>query len=196
MQVAGLVLAAGAGTRMGRPKALIRDASGTAWVQLAAIAMSAAGCSPVLVVTGARHGEVEQLVPASARPVHAAGWAEGMSVSLRTGLNALAGLPDPVQAVVVGLVDMPDVGGDLVARLRAAADGPQSLARAAYRGRPGHPVLLGRDHWAAVADTARGDAGARHYLRGRTDVRLIEVGDLASGVDLDTPQSLARGTDR
>ena len=49
---------------------------------------------------------------------------------------------------------------------------------------PGHPVLLGRDHWAGVAATATGDAGARDYLRGR-DVTLVECGDLATGRDVD-----------
>ena len=65
------------------------------------------------------------------------------------------------------------------------------LARAAYGGRPGHPVLLGRAHWPGVRDAAVGDAGARGYLAGRADVVLVECGDLADPDDVDTPEQLA-----
>jgi CTP:molybdopterin cytidylyltransferase MocA len=59
------------------------------------------------------------------------------------------------------------------------------LARAAYDGVPGHPVLFGRDHWPGVLETAHGDRGARAYLAGR-DVELVECGDLATGHDVDS----------
>jgi len=193
VRVAGIVLAAGAGTRMGRPKALVRDRAGTPWVRLAATAMTTGGCAPVMVVTGAGHAEVERLLPTAVRALYAADWAQGMSVSLRAGLGALADLADPPQAAIVGLVDMPDVDAAVVTRLRAAATGPHVLARAAYQGRPGHPVLLGREHWTPIARTARADMGAREYLRARTVV-LVESGDLASGLDLDTQADLDRRT--
>ncbi len=66
------------------------------------------------------------------------------------------------------------------------------LARGAVDGRLGHPVLLGRAHWAAVRERAHGDAGARGFLRGRHDVVGVEIGDVATDVDLDTPEDLAR----
>ena len=59
------------------------------------------------------------------------------------------------------------------------------LARAAYGGVPGHPVLLGRDHWPGVLESAQGDQGARSYLA-RHEVELIECGDLATGRDVDS----------
>ena len=61
-----------------------------------------------------------------------------------------------------------------------------TLRRAAYDGTPGHPVLIGRDHWAAVATAARGDRGARDYLAAHATA-LVECGDLATGVDVDSP---------
>ncbi|MFA6577376.1 MAG: NTP transferase domain-containing protein, partial [Nocardioides sp.] len=82
------------------------------------------------------------------------------------------------------LVDLPDVTAEVVRRVVAAGAGPDVLARATFEGRPGHPVLLGRDHWAGVTATAAGDRGARDYLAG-TDVRLVECGDLATGEDVD-----------
>ena len=65
----------------------------------------------------------------------------------------------------------------------------EALARSTYDGVVGHPVLIGRDHWAGVAATAEGDRGARDYLREHPPV-LVECGDLASGVDQDTPDAL------
>ncbi len=162
-------------------------------MRLAVTAMRDGCCDPVLVVTGASGSAVRELVPAGAVPVHAAGWAEGMSVSLLAGLRHLADLPSPPDAAIIGLVDMPDVGADVVRRLgHAAQTDParplsSALARAAYNGRPGHPVLLGRDHWAGILATATRDVGARTYLRGRDDVILVESGDLASGADIDEP---------
>ena len=69
------------------------------------------------------------------------------AASLRAGLGALAGRAD---AAVVTLVDLPDVRADVVRRVSTAAPARATLARATYEGRPGHPVLLGRDHWAGV----------------------------------------------
>jgi CTP:molybdopterin cytidylyltransferase MocA len=86
--------------------------------------------------------------------------------------------------VLVSLVDLPDVDAAVVARVLDAAHGRATLARAAYDGVPGHPVLLGRDHWPGVVETATGDRGARDYLADH-EVELVECGDLATGTDVD-----------
>lgn len=190
--VAGLLLAAGAGRRMGLAKALVRDADGTAWVTRSARVLADGGCRPVLVVVGSVADQVIGLVPETAHPVLAVNWAEGMGASLRAGLVELAVDPSgvarkgtvPMVAVLIGLVDTPGVSSAVVARMLAAA-GPEALARATYHGRPGHPVLIGRDHWAGAAAAARGDAGARGYLAGRDDVRMIECADVGDGEDYD-----------
>jgi CTP:molybdopterin cytidylyltransferase MocA len=186
--VAGLLLAAGAGSRMGTPKGLLRTADGTPWVSRAVAALVDGGCSPVLVVTGARFEQVQALVPASAESILATDWQEGMAASLRAGLRAAEQRAPSAEAVIVTLVDMLGVTPAAVARLRELA-GPAVLARAAYHGVPGHPVLLGRQHWAGVIESATGDAGARGYLAGR-DVRLVESADISSGEDLDRPEDL------
>lgn len=179
--VPGLLLAAGAGRRMGGPKALVRDADGTSWLVRAVTALAEGGCDPVTVVLGAAADEARPRVPGGCRVVVAEDWAEGMGASLRAGLGAL----DPAaDAVLVSLVDLPDVDAAVVARLLAAGAGPAVLARASYDGRPGHPVLLGRDHWSGAAASASGDRGARDYLAER-DVALVECGDLATGRDVD-----------
>ena len=181
----GLLLAAGAGRRMGTPKAVVSDESGS-WLVRGLTNLSAGGCDRVTVVLGAETVESRALLASTAvrsRVVVAEDWDEGMGASLRAGLRSLADSAD--EAVVVLLVDLPDLVPAVVARVVAAGDGPAALARASYDGKPGHPVLLGRDHWAGVVETARGDRGARDYLAAHR-VTLVECGDLATGRDVDS----------
>lgn len=185
-RVAGLLLAAGAGRRMGTPKGLVRTDDGTPWVARACDALRDGGCDPVTVVVGAAADQVRACSPGWARVVEAADWEEGMGSSLRAGLQALA--DSDADAALVMLVDTPGVGAPVVARLvgRAGALGRAALVRAGYERRPGHPVVLGRDHWAGAAAGARGDQGARSYLRGHA-VALVECGDIGAGDDIDGP---------
>ena len=187
----GLLLAAGEGRRYGSPKGLVVQ-DGVPWVARAATALLDGGCGDVLVVTGAAGEEVEALLAGHGDErvgtVRCGTWEAGMGESLRAGLTSLAtrGRTVPLRAVV-HLVDLPDVGADVVARvLQAGGKGRDGLARAAYGGVPGHPVLLGQDHWSGVLARAAGDSGARAYLRRARPV-LVECGDLASGRDVDNP---------
>jgi nicotine blue oxidoreductase len=193
--VVALVLAAGAGRRMGGPKGLLRlSPSGPTFVETAVARLREAGLAEVHVVVGASADRVSALAAqAGAQVAEAAGWDEGMGASLRRGLEALDGAQ--AKAVLVMLVDLPDVGSAVHARVleagARAGEGELSsvLVRAAYHGTPGHPVLLGRDHWDAIREDATGDRGARAYLE-RPQTRLVECGDLATGRDVDRPTDL------
>ncbi|MEX0426568.1 NTP transferase domain-containing protein [Nocardioides sp. DS6] len=183
MTLHGLLLAAGAGRRMGRPKALVDD-----WLPRSVAVLRGGGCDDVTVVLGAAVEEARPLLPDDVRVVVAMDWATGMSASLRAGLDALAAqhhgaATGAADAALVHLVDLPDVGADVVGRVgRLAA--PDALARASYDGVPGHPVLIGCDHWAGVVETLVGDQGAKGYLAAH-GAALVECGDLAGGQDVD-----------
>ncbi|MFJ1647250.1 NTP transferase domain-containing protein [Streptomyces sp. NPDC088258] len=190
--VAGLLLAAGGGRRLGgRPKALL-PYRGRPLIEHAARALREGGCAPVHVVLGAAEREVRDL---AALPgcvlVGNPRWPGGMGTSLRAGLESLAGTG--AAAALVLLVDQPGIGAAAVARVAAAYRDPRSLATASYGGGRGHPVLLGRGHWAAVAADAEGDRGARVYLKAhRNEIVTVECGDLASAYDIDTEEDLWR----
>lgn len=168
---------------MGMPKVLKYDPDGTSWLGRAVDVVRAGGCEQVYVVLGAAVEDAWPLVRGMAVDVViAAKWAEGMSASLVAGLAAVR--ESPADAALIMLVDLPDVTGEVVARLVAGADA-SSLRRASYDGVAGHPALLGRDHWGGVMESAVGDFGARPYLEANPH-ELVECADLATGVDVDS----------
>lgn len=187
----GLLLAAGAGSRMGRPKALVTDDDGRPWLQTTIEALRDGGCDHTIVVLGAQAETAAEIIEDMAvTVVTASDWAEGMSASLTAGLQSaseyLADHPREFGAVVVTLVDLPDVDSRVVARVidKVGTDS-SSLGRAVYDGTPGHPVLIGLDHVPGILATTEGDHGARDYLRER-GLTLVECSDLATGADVDS----------
>ncbi|AXE89741.1 nucleotidyltransferase family protein [Streptomyces sp. Go-475] len=189
--VAGLLLAAGGGRRLGgRPKALLPH-RGRPLVEHAVRVLREGGCARVHVVLGARAEEVRaRAALAGCVLVDNPAWEEGMGTSLRAGLDSLAGTG--ARAALVALVDQPGIGPAAVARVLGAYEGEESLASAAYEGVRGHPVLFGAAHWAGIATTALGDQGARAYLKQHEPaISLVECGDVARPFDIDTEADLA-----
>jgi len=206
-RVAGVLLAAGEGSRFGQPKALVK-LNGQTLAERGANLLRVGGADPILVVTGAAPVELD-----GARIVYNQEWRTGMGSSLRAALQTLTdahasqgadantdseastGTGPNVGAVVVALADQPLVGPEAVARLIAAYRDGATVAVAAYDGQARNPVLLAREHWAEVIATAVGDQGARTFLRAHPDlVTLVECGDTGRPDDIDTPADLARIT--
>lgn len=189
--VAGVLLAAGEGSRFGQPKALV-ELNGRTLAERGVGLLRAGGADPILVVAGAVPLELDGTLT-----VDNPQWRTGMGSSLRAALQALteARRSREISAVVVALADQPLVGAEAVARLIAAYRGGASVAVAAYDGQPRNPVLLARKHWPEVIATATGDQGARTFLRTRPElVTLVECGDTGRPDDIDTPADLARIT--
>ena len=188
--VAGVLLAAGEGSRFGRPKALV-ELDGQTLAERGVNLLAAGGTAPVLIVTGA--APVALGPEHQARTVYNGEWRTGMGSSLRAALRALTELEagPEIGAVVVALADQPLVGAEAVGRLIAAYQAGAGVAVAAYGGKPRNPVLLAREHWPEVIATATGDQGARAFLRARSElVTLVECGDTGRPDDIDTPGDL------
>ena len=185
--IAGVVLAAGSGSRFGAPKQLA-ELDGIPLLEHALRAVEAVpAIERLVVVLGAHAEEIRARVELGrAEPVACAGWAEGQAASLRCGIEAVAG----ADAAVVTLGDMPRITPQVIARFAdiAAQHGATARARAVYDGVPGHPVVLGSAYFAAVAEL-RGDVGARDLLAGM-QVRTWEAGHLCDPTDIDTREQL------
>ncbi len=156
----GVLLAAGAGRRYGKPKVLVDG-----WLEAAVGALRDGGCADVVVVLGA----ADVATPPGTTAITAPQWQDGLSASMRAGLAQA----DRMHAdyAVLHVIDTPDVGPDVVARVLGRAVASDSgLARAFFGDRPGHPVVIARRHWPAVLSQLSGDRGAGGYLRTRPDV--------------------------
>jgi len=204
-QVAGILLAAGKGSRLGQPKATV-EIAGSTLAERGVALLRDGGTALVVVVTGAIPVELPGTVE-----VHNPDWLTGMGSSLAAGLRALgADFPHPdgraadssvpaavdIEAAVIALADQPLVGPESVRRLIAAYRDGATVAVAAYAGVPRNPVLIAREHWPAVLDLATGDTGARPFLQAHPDlVTLVECGDTGSPVDIDTVEDLERVRD-
>jgi CTP:molybdopterin cytidylyltransferase MocA len=189
--VLGLVLAAGASTRMGRPKQLA-ELDGRPLLEHVLRALEEAPVDAVVVALGANAAAVRARVDlGGAVPLVVEDWAEGMGHVLASALAA-----EPARghrATVVLLGDQPLVSGRAVARLvEAWRSGAGPVVTAAYGGRPGHPKLF--DH-RLLPELLRlsGDAGARDLLAANPGwVHEVEVGDLGSDADVDVEDDLRR----
>lgn len=187
-RVAAIVLAAGASTRMGRPKQLITH-FGEPLVARASEAVVEAGADPVVVVVGAH---AEQVRPAldevrGISVVVNTQWETGIASSLVAGLHAIA--DEAWDGVLVTLADQPFVSAETLRRLLRAFHSGARLVASDYDGAPGVPAVFGAEY---VPELLRltGDSGAAKWLRGRaSDVTVIPAEGL---FDVDTPADLER----
>jgi CTP:molybdopterin cytidylyltransferase MocA len=177
---AGLILAAGEGTRFGARPKLMAALGGRPLLEHAIGAQCAVdGIDRIVVVLGAHADELLACVNfMRAEPVVFHEWREGMGGSLRRGVRVL----DGAERVIVTLGDQPLVSSAVIDRFLDASPG----TRATYDGRPGHPVVLGAEQLRAVRELC-GDHGARELLG---DAPTIECGQLCSGRDVDTHNDL------
>ncbi len=189
-RIAGIVLAAGTSSRMGRNK-LIESVRGKPLVRHAADAALASRLDPVLVVTGheaAKIGAALSGLPITL--VHNDDYREGLSTSLQAGIAAV---PDSCDGAMVLLGDMPGISSMLIDRLITAFDPTmdRAICVATAHGHRGHPVLWSRTFFPHIAALS-GDRGARELLDSQASRSIeIESGDDAPLTDIDTQEALA-----
>ncbi len=187
-RVAAIVLAAGQSRRMGPSNKLLMEIEGVPLVRRTVSALTAAQVSQVIVVTGHQEPEVRKaLVGLNVVMIHNPRYAEGLSTSLKAGIDALA--PDTT-AAVVGLGDMPGVTAEHVNRLIAgfSPDGDRAIGVPVHNGKRGNPVLWDKRFFEDMRGVA-GDVGARHLIGANESlVYEVEFGDTAVLTDLDTPE--------
>lgn len=189
--IGAVILAAGASSRMGRPKQTLRF-QGESLLRRAALAALDAGCRPVVVVTGANaelsRREIDGL---DVRDVLNSAWETGMASSIRAGIeNLIAAEPD-VAAAVFLLCDQPHVTAgvlsDLIAAHRVTG---QSVVASTYGGGFGVPALFGRTLFAELA-RLEGLSGAKEVLK-RHAAEACFLPFPGGEVDVDTPEDFSR----
>jgi len=212
-RVAGVLLAAGMGRRFGGPKALADSGDGP-WVLRALTTLDGLEPRIVVIGAEADRVRalLPGGVVAVDNPDFSSGMGSSLIAGLRAlealpvdaAVIMLVDLPDVPAAAIERVVAAARRAGGATVSIecdedRAPSDGPgasafdeggvipalrQSLARATFHGRSGHPVLIGADHFAGVIESAGGDRGARDYLAAHP-VMAVECGDLAGGQDVD-----------
>ena len=188
--IAAVVLAAGASSRLGSNK-LLAKIGGKPMVRCVVEATTTSGASPIIVVTGKDAEKVETaLEGCNVRFVNNPDFSKGLSTSLTCGLKAL---PEDCDGAVILLGDMPDVSAALVDRLIAAFNPTEgrAICVATHSGKRGNPVLFARRFFAEM-ESIEGDVGARGLIGAYPElVCEVEAESEAPLIDLDTPEALA-----
>ncbi|MES2494942.1 MAG: nucleotidyltransferase family protein [Pseudomonadota bacterium] len=183
MTVGAVLLAAGSGRRMGADK-LMADLDGRPLILHAFDAILAAGLDGPIVAT-MPGGPIAALLEGRGRVVAVADHALGMGHSLAAAMRAV---PADWTAAIICLADMPFVATATLKALVGAAS-PEAIVRPAFEGRPGNPVLWGRNHFPALASLT-GDRGGRDLLA-RHPASSFPCNDPGVLIDIDTPEALA-----
>ena len=189
-RVSAILLAAGQSRRMGTVNKLLADVHGATMVARVADEVLASKVTGVYVVTGHEDDQVrEALVGRALEYAHNAAYEEGLSTSLRRGIEAL---PRDVDGAVVCLGDMPRVSPTVIDRLIEAFEQAPGdvICVPTFRGKRGNPVLWARRYFAYMQDL-RGDVGARHLIGEFSDcVHEVPMDDDGVLTDVDTPEIL------
>ncbi len=187
---AAIVLAAGAATRMGQSKQLLRF-QGKTLIERAIIHVVDARLSPVIVVVGAEAPSVrDAIVALPVEIAHNENWPAGMGSSITTGLERLLQLEPAVAAIAIVLADQPLVTAKHLSDMqRLLADSETNIVAAEYNGTLGVPAFFKRELFPELAALSP-DSGARRIIRGRNArVKAIPLPEAA--IDIDTPDDFA-----
>ncbi|AGW12172.1 DVU_1551 family NTP transferase [Megalodesulfovibrio gigas] len=190
--MAGLILAAGKGERMGGCKALTM-LGGRTFLERIAETHREAGLRALVVVTGAQREDVQAHAAALGLPTaHNPRFEEGMFTSILAGLAALAAAGHA--AACLHPVDIPCIRPATIRLLRRTWETnphPARILSPMFDGRTGHPPVIGRDRIPEITAWT-GPGGLAGYFSACNAVELVDVADAGIHLDADTPADLAR----
>jgi molybdenum cofactor cytidylyltransferase len=196
-KIAGVLLAAGASTRLGQPKQLVKH-EGVTLLRRAAQAAIGAGLDPVVVVLGAQADRlVSEVGDLALQVVINENWRAGLGNSISAGVRALDGAPigAPVESVLIMLADQPRVDAAVIGRLmHAFRAGSAPIVASAYGDALGVPALFGRAYLPCLAELS-GDRGAKAIIAGAA--AEVEAIPFPEGEhDVDTARDVQRLQER
>jgi len=186
---ATVILAAGQSRRMGTLNKLLIEVDGKLMARHAIDAARVAGTDPIIVVTGHVAEDVQNALGDDVLYVHNPEYAQGLSTSLRVGINAI---PDSCDGALVTLGDMPRITATHLKQLLLSHDPDEGhvICVPTWRGKRGNPVLWDRRFFDDMASLG-GDVGAKHLIGDNADlVCEVEMQDDAVLVDVDSPEAL------
>ena len=187
--IAGIVVAASGGRRIGGPEALLAR-GGTLLVDEVVDIATEIGCRPVVVVLGAAANQVRSTARLKGTTIVVdKAWGTGLGSSLRVGLAALD--DTHAEAALVMTVDMPGVTVEAARRV-AALPYRDALVCATYDGMRSYPMLFGRRHWPGISTLAKSNVGARPYLLAhKNEIIDIACDAVAEGIRIESPELVA-----
>jgi molybdenum cofactor cytidylyltransferase len=190
LKIGMILLAAGNASRMGGAKQLLTFEGKTLLCRSAEAAIGS-GCSPIVVVVGARAHEVLPHLPAPPLyPIINADWEKGIGSSLRAGLQHLLSLSPILDACLITLCDQPRVDAALLQQIAAAyRHTHKPLVACHYNNSPGVPALFDRKYFDALL-ALPDDAGAKSILLCHPDDTHLIPTPLPA-LDIDTPADYA-----
>lgn len=191
-RIGGIILAAGASTRMGQPKQLLPHSGGTLLTHTAAVAQEA-GLFPVVVVLGAFAETIqESLDGLDVESVTNADWQQGMNTSIRAGVDALEARCPDSDAVVLLTCDQPLLSAAVLRALIAQWEQTQKpVVACEYDGTVGIPALFDKNLFAQLK-TLPPDAGAKRLIAQMPPQNVAVVPFPDGGRDMDTPEDYAQ----
>jgi molybdenum cofactor cytidylyltransferase len=189
-QIAGIILAAGAASRMGQPKLLLPWKGETLIHKAAQTALDAL-LNPVVIVTGAGAQEITDAVKGLPVSIaHNPDWQTGQSTSVRAGIRAL---PASTQAVIFLLGDQPFVTAELIHALVKTYLQNHSVILAPFIGKQrANPVIFDRSIFNELCQL-EGDAGARSIFK-KYPPEAMPWSDERILFDIDTPEDYKKLT--
>jgi molybdenum cofactor cytidylyltransferase len=185
-QIAAIILAAGAGSRMGRTKQLLR-AGGQSLVRRAATAAIEAGCKPVIVVTGSNSDAIAaEIADLSVQPALNANWSAGIGSSIRSGLAAALAEAPSISAVLLMLCDQPHLDAKILRDVMLAFSASNKpMAACYYSGAPGSPCCFANSMFDQLSRLPNTDGAKKLLLANPQTVTNIPWPQ--GEEDLDTP---------